>query len=361
MKLDHIVRQSRSYVFVLLSAVLFVLLLQLAGIWPYLVALYDALIPIMIGIVIAFLLEHGISKLQVHTNRFLAVTLVYGIGILAVVSIMILVGPLLYTQLQVFLSYLPQILQYLEQFLSQDAIRPVSASTSWQSIMSQGYAIALSTIVSVSTTVNRLVFGYLAGYFISLDQSLFFHLFKRAHLKNEKQLIRFGKTCSNVMGRYLLGMSLDMLFLLVTFFIAFLLLQFPSPLLYATILSLLNMLPYIGPTIGTLIVVMVSMVTYQNPWLIVLIIWLIQQMESNYVQPFIFKKTMDLRPILTLTMMFITSAWLGFFGMVLAPILAAIVQIAYRSYIVSSKIETVGSWEEVWYNIDEIEIDDEEK
>ena len=45
----------------------------------------------------------------------------------------------------------------------------------------------------------------------------------------------------------------------------------------------------------------------------------------------------------------------------LAPILAAIVQLAYRSYLFAKCTETVGTWETVWYNFDSFENDDEEE
>lgn len=357
----HWLQVARTYVWAILSCVLGVVLLKQVGIWPYLSSLYQSLIPIFIGFIFAFLLEHFITRLEKNMKRFFACTIVYGSGIVVMGAIIVMIGNPLYEQLQVFLSYVPDIIAYVEE-LFQDKVQPVVASvTPLNDFMSQGYTFAIDKIVGVSTTLNRIVFGYLAGYFISLDKDLFFHIFRRMRLKNEKQLIRFAKTCSNVMSKYLSGLSLDILFLFAAFLIAFFMLKFPSPLLYAMVLSILNLLPYIGPMIGLLIVLMVSLVTYTNPWVVILIIWVIQQVEANYVQHLIFKKTMDLRPILTLTMMFVGSAWFGILGMIMAPIFAAIAQIVFRSYIVSSKIETVGSWDEVWYNIYDIEIDDEDE
>ena len=74
------------------------------------------------------------------------------------------------------------------------------------------------------------------------------------------------------------------------------------------------------------------------------------QVLKTRVQPLIFKKVMNLRPVYTLIALLAGGCFFGMIGIILAPILAAIVQLAYRSYLFAKCTETVGTWETVWYN-----------
>ena len=68
----------------------------------------------------------------------------------------------------------------------------------------------------------------------------------------------------------------------------------------------------------------------------------------------IFHKTMDVRPILSFAFIFISDAFFGIPGVILSPIFAAIAQIGFRSYLHAKENDTVGKWEDIWYDFDEV-------
>ena len=67
----------------------------------------------------------------------------------------------------------------------------------------------------------------------------------------------------------------------------------------------------------------------------------------------IFNKTMDVRPILTFVALFVAEALFGIPGVLLSPIFASIMQIAFRSYLHAKTKDTIGKWEDIWYDFDE--------
>ena len=83
------------------------------------------------------------------------------------------------------------------------------------------------------------------------------------------------------------------------------------------------------------------------------IVWTIQQIESNFIQPMIFNRTMHVRPILTFVFIFLSEALFGVVGVILSPIFAAIAQIAFRSWLHSKTSDKIGEWEDIWQDFDE--------
>ncbi len=86
----------------------------------------------------------------------------------------------------------------------------------------------------------------------------------------------------------------------------------------------------------------------------VFIVWSIQQIESNIIQPLIFNRTMNVRPLLTFVFIFISDAFFGVIGVILSPIFAAVAQIVFRSYLHSKTSDKVGEWEDIWRDFDEV-------
>ena len=63
---------------------------------------------------------------------------------------------------------------------------------------------------------------------------------------------------------------------------------------------------------------------------------------------------MDVRPILTFAALFVGEALFGIVGVILSPILASIMQIAFRSYVHARSRDTIGQWEDIWYDFDDV-------
>jgi len=161
-------------------------------------------------------------------------------------------------------------------------------------------------------------------------------------------------TMSNIVYQYLVGTFLDILFIVVTVGITLYIFAFPNALLYAVILALLNLFPYVGATFGLILIAIVGALSYPVfPFLAFAIVWTIQQIESNFIQPMIFNRTMHVRPILTFVFIFLSEALFGVVGVILSPIFAAIAQIAFRSWLHSKTSDKIGEWEDIWQDFDE--------
>ena len=172
---------------------------------------------------------------------------------------------------------------------------------------------------------------------------------------NVTRVVTFYHTLSNIIYQYLAGTMLDLLFIIVSVGIVLSLYRFPNALLYAMILAFLNLFPYVGATLGLILIAIVAALSYPVfPWLAFAIVWSIQQIESNIIQPLIFNRTMNVRPLLTFVFIFISDAFFGVIGVILSPIFAAVAQIVFRSYLHSKTSDKVGEWEDIWRDFDEV-------
>lgn len=331
------------------------ILLRMLGWDSVLMAVLHALSPLVFSCLIVFLFEPFVEKLPFP--RGISCSLVYfGFVGLLVLGIGMMV-PLVMEQGS-------QLLNEAGRLRSQLAAAEFfnwAGQLDWHGVFAAGYEAAMS---ATRSAVDRLSFfgvGFLGAYFIALDMEAFARILKK-RLPSYQHWLLFYKTSSRVVYHYLRGLALDLLFLMISVAVLLLIFKVPNAVFYALMLALLNLIPYLGATVGQIIILLAQyFATGQIPWMLGILLWLIQQIEANWVQPLIFKKVMNLRPIYTLIALLAGGCFFGMIGIILAPILAAIAQLAYRSYLFAKCTETVGTWESVWYNFDSFENDDEEE
>lgn len=336
-----------------LVLLLLVLLLKQLALYDKLVDLYHALFPVFAGLVIAFLLQPIIDRLSTYMKVKTAVIVVY-IGILAVGALLLIIlVPILYRQLVDFISLLPEWIDKIKALMNEHHMVMERFADVEDSALQEGTLFMLDSLRSFFGTAMDYGIAYMTAFFISIDVEFCKRSAKKL-FRNYHRFVTFYKTMSNIVFQYLTGTIIDLAFVSVTSAVVLYAAAFPNALLYAIILALSNLFPYIGPTIGLLFVIVVGILSYEQlPFITILLIWTIQQIESNLVQPMIFNKTMDVRPILTFVALFIAEALFGIPGILLSPILASIMQIAFRSYLHAKTKDTVGKWEDIWYDFDD--------
>ncbi|MCI9292678.1 MAG: AI-2E family transporter [Erysipelotrichaceae bacterium] len=338
---------------IVFTFLLTIILLKQIELYATLTQLLDALYPVFGGVVIAFLLQPIIDRLQLHMKNKTAVVLVYVSILFIVLIFLIALLPILYRQIVDFSKFLPEWTMKIETFLKQYDIVLEQLSKYKNSIMEEGTNMVVTSLRSMFSTTTKYGIAYITAFFISIDLDFWKRSAKKL-FHNYHQFVTFYKTMSNIVYQYLIGTLLDLGFVAVTSGVILYAADFPNVLLYAILLALSNLFPYIGPTVGLLFIILVGALSYDVlPWFAFFLIWLTQQIEANFVQPMIFNKTMDVRPILTFVALFVAEALFGIPGVLLSPIFASIMQIAFRSYLHAKTKDTIGKWEDIWYDFDE--------
>jgi len=99
---------------------------------------------------------------------------------------------------------------------------------------------------------------------------------------------------------------------------------------YATLLGLitgiLDIVPILGPTIALGIIILVAYPAGLVKIILIIAGFLLVQQVSNYVvRPVLFGKLMELHPLMIFLALFLAEQFLGFWGVILSPAIAATV------------------------------------
>jgi predicted PurR-regulated permease PerM len=110
----------------------------------------------------------------------------------------------------------------------------------------------------------------------------------------------------------------------------------------AVLMSFFGLIPLVGATIGGVIILAVTLFTDFPSATIVYGLFLIlyQQFENNVLQPFIFKRTVNVPPLAVIVAILAGSSLLGVVGALVAIPLAAAIQIVLREYFAERTISS---------------------
>jgi len=117
-------------------------------------------------------------------------------------------------------------------------------------------------------------------------------------------------------------------------FIVLTLLGVPFAVPLAVMMAFFGLIPLIGATIGGVLILIVTLFTDFPSATIIYGIFLLvyQQVENNVLQPFIFKKTVNVPPLTVIIAILAGSSLLGVVGALVAIPIAAALQIVCREY-----------------------------
>jgi predicted PurR-regulated permease PerM len=99
-------------------------------------------------------------------------------------------------------------------------------------------------------------------------------------------------------------------------------------------MGFLALIPLVGATLGGIIVGLVT-VLEDFPkdtiiWVVVIVVY--QQIENNVLQPQVYRRTVDLHPLVIISAILIGASLLGVLGALVAIPIAAALQILLRDY-----------------------------
>ncbi|MDD4000432.1 MAG: AI-2E family transporter, partial [Bacilli bacterium] len=102
---------------------------------------------------------------------------------------------------------------------------------------------------------------------------------------------------------------------------------------FAIIIAITNVIPYLGPYIGAVFPVLYALLTSPSKALVVaLAIFLVQQIESNFLTPYINSKRIKTHPLIGILFLLFYGNLFGIIGMIFATPVLAIIRITLKYY-----------------------------
>jgi putative permease len=299
------------------------------------------LTPVLAAVVIAYLLEGIVRKLeQREVPSLTAVILVFIAFFIFVMFLVFGVVPLLSVQVTSFIKELPQVLSVAREtlmqlpehygYISEKQVQDM-ADTLDREIASSGQQILTVSLASIPGLITLLVYLILVPllvFFFLKDKALILSWFS-SFLPRERSLAsRVWHDMDLQLGNYVRGKFWEILIVGSVTYIAFAILDLKYAILLAALVGVSVLVPYIGAAVVTVPVAIVAY--FQFGWgtdfAIVLIVYgIIQALDGNVLVPLLFSEVVNLHPIAIIVSVLVFGGLWGFWGVFFAIPLATLV------------------------------------
>ena len=303
------------------------------------------LAPLLAALIIAYLLEGAVSKLQAKdVSRFISVNVVYSLFLVFMAFILFGLMPLLSKQVSQFFQEVPEMIRNIQGLLlrlpeqypdlvSEEYVWELnlnlrdSFSELGQNVLSFSLAAmpAVVTILVYLILVPLMIFFFLKDKVVVINWMASF-LPKERHLVNEVWVEMDAQ-----IGNYVRGKFNEILIVGIASYIVFVILGLNYAFLLAMVVGLSVLIPYIGAAIVTLPVALVGYfqwglnADYNFTWLMISY-FVIQFLDGNVLVPILFSEAVNLHPIAIIVAILVFGGLWGFWGVFFAIPLATLVK-----------------------------------
>ena len=305
--------------------------------------------PVVAAVIIAYLLEGLIGRLQRRSvPRFFAVLVIY-LGFL-LVAILILFGLLpliskqstqLIQQIPVMLAEGQAVLQRLPELypevISAAQVSEIMAAIRTE-LMAWGQRVLSVTVASalkLITVVIYLVLLPVLVFFMLKDKSLIVGWLQHFVPRNRQLAGKVWSEVDRQIGNYIRGKFLEVIIVWVVSYMVFLGFDLQYAMLLSMVVGLSVLVPFIGAAVVTVPVVVVALFQFgwssDLAWLVAAYL-VIQILDGNVLAPVLLSEVTDLHPVAIITaVLFFGGLW-GLVGIFFAIPLATVAQAVVNAW-----------------------------
>lgn len=321
-----------------------------AALLLYLLA--PVLTPFLIGAGLAYLANPLVRWLEARRlSRTLAVVAVFSIMLLAAVTAVAVILPLLEQQVMVFVAKLPEYLDWLqhralpwlqaqlgmaEMTLDIESIKQ-ALMAHWQQVGGIGAQVlgtlTRSWLAMLGWLANLILIPLVTFYLLrDWDKSLQ-RIGELLPRRIEPVVVRLAKDCDAVLGHFLRGQMTVMLALAVIYSLGLWWVGIDVALLIGLFAGLVSFVPYLGFILGVLAAGIAALVQFQDAvhaMQVFLVFGVGQLMESFVLTPMLLGDRIGLHPLGVIFAIMVGGQLFGFVGVLLALPAAAVIGVLFR-------------------------------
>lgn len=303
---------------IFLNILLFLLIIKECQIVGFCITLVSLISPLFFGYIIAWLLKPIMLYLNKHFNIYLSTTLTYIIIALIVLILSYYVIPVIIMEIK---NIIPAVLSFYYN-LPKEIVSKIDINII-------GKAIKL--LNNYTNNLKNILFTTFYSFFISF-------FFLTNHLKVSKVIGHYLPNkltikISTDLKAFVLGTFIDTIILFFMTLISLYIVHMPYALLFSIIISITNIIPFIGPYIGGIPAILVGLSVNLNKGIIILVIVLLLQfIESTFIHPMIMSKSLKLNPITIIMGLIVFGYFFGIMGMLISTPLISIIKTIYVYY-----------------------------
>ncbi|WP_429215630.1 AI-2E family transporter [Aeromonas veronii] len=309
----------------------------------------DLLAPLLVALVMAYLLEWPVARLQkAGLSRTLATSVILILFIaVAVASLLGLIptlvsqginlakeAPAMLTHAQDYVRTLPdKYPELIDVSLVETVIDNIR-----QRILSGGehlVSASLSSLVNVVAIMIYLILVPLMVFFMLKDKRVLMGSLRRFLPRNRTLVNRVWGEMNNQIINYIRGKVIEILIVGIATYVPFALMGLRYSVLLAVAVGFSVLIPYIGAAVVTVPVAMVALfqwgLTPEFAWLMVAYL-VIQALDGNLLVPVLFSEAVNLHPVAIIIAVLVFGGLWGFWGVFFAIPLATLVKAVINAW-----------------------------
>lgn len=333
----------RQVRFWLIAAALFALFLYVFS---------DVLLPFLAGLALAYFLDPVADRLERFGMSRLAATVVilFTFVIIVILGLVILI-PLLSSQLAQFAERLPQYVTQLQTFLTgfnpewlqrNFGVEPKSLSEGLNSLLTSGLSLLTtvfqsiwSSSVKLFSIASLLVVAPVVAFYMLLDWDRMVDTVDkwvpRDHVDTVRQI---ATDINSATAGFVRGQGTLCLILGIMYAAGLTVVGLNFGILIGLFAGLISFIPYVGSITGLALSLGIAFVQFWPDWVMIVLVALVffagQFIEGNILQPRLVGKSVGLHPVWLMFALFAFGALFGFVGLLVAVPAAAAIAVLVR-------------------------------
>jgi len=312
----------------------------------------DVLLPFLAGLALAYFLDPVADRLErLGLSRLMATIIILFAFLVIVVLGLVIVIPLLSSQLAEFVEKVPQYMMELQELVTSFnpewlkrnfGVDPSTLSEGLNSLLTSSFGL-LSTVfqsiwsssVKLFSIASLFVVAPVVAFYMLLDWDRMVAVVDswvpRDHLQTVRQIAR---DVNSAIAGFVRGQGTLCLVLGVMYAVGLTLVGLNFGILIGLFAGLISFIPYVGSLTGLFLSLGIAFVQFWPNWIMIVLVagvfFVGQFIEGNVLQPRLVGKSVGLHPVWLMFALFAFGALFGFVGLLVAVPAAAAIAVLIR-------------------------------
>ncbi len=309
----------------------------------------DMLKPVFAGLVIAYLLEGGVNRLQrFRVPRKIAVSIVFSIFIVCLLLLVIGLLPLLSRQIAQLIQELPELLangqkelmqlpQKYPEFVSEPQVNEIIGFLKSE-LTRLGQTALVFSVASVRNLITLLVYLVLVPFlvlFFLKDKDTIIQWAKGFLPKNRDLATEVWNEVNVQIANFIRGKLWEIIIVWAASYVVFVSLDLNFAMLISFFIGLSVLVPYIGATVMTLPVALMAFFQWgvgPNLMYTLIAYGIIQLVDGNILVPLLLSGVVNLHPVAIIVAVLVFGGLWGIWGLFFAIPLATLVHAVIKTW-----------------------------
>lgn len=312
--------KQRRLIEQLIIILLFYLIYQWFHIRSLVVWVFQIILPVLIAFLFRMLMDPFIDMFCYSKRKVVCIVL-YSLIMVIVLLLLYLLLPNVIQQCMTF--YQTYDINHLDSYI-HPFFKPI-----YQFLESFGLLhVILDYLQSITNSMvywlSNITLGYGISFYLVYDDVTLEGMLKKINVKHQELYLELLKKLKGITQSFFKANVIDFIIFFIVSFAIFHWIGLDYAIYLALFISATNLISYIGPYIGGIPIAIYAYFTSTMVGnLTTIAIFLMQLLESNFLQPILFKKCISTNPVLLIVALSICGDLFGIIGMILAPLLLA--------------------------------------